>query len=85
MRVKKGWKKYPSHKYGPMRYHNDFRDGNYQECIRKGCGACRFEGDRYAYLRPPCIALSPKGDKKRRRKKEDFTSCINSEDEDICW
>ena len=40
------------HEWGPMEYHSDPEDGNYQVCVK--CGAVRFEGERYSYLRVTC-------------------------------
>ena len=48
----KAKKKVGRHTYGPMAYHGSFEDGTYQTCTK--CGATRFQGDRYAYMRIAC-------------------------------
>ena len=50
------------HSFATMQYHSDPRDGNYATCDK--CGAIRFEGDRYTYMREPCLLVRKRGVKK---------------------
>ena len=45
--------KFYRHSWGDMKSHGSFEDGTYQTCAR--CGAVRFQGDRYAYMRVKCL------------------------------